>query len=386
MLVDNAGAGQTKTETALTKKRILIVVTFANVAGAQIAALRLARGLKQRGHDPRVVFLYQQVEIKDPYHPYEVILPRDRPGFKGYLQILITMIKIVRNSKPDVVLTFLPLAHAVGQGAALLGRVRRRVAAHRMPINTAQRILRMTDLVYAWLGVYTNVTAVSRSVMQTCEAYPRWLKKRAKVIYNGLVDWNTSSLSQQEARARFAIPNSPLILVTVGRFVPQKNYRLLLRIMCELEDAIVVVAGDGPLREAIEREIDELGLRKRVLLLGNLEREEIPHLLAACDLFIQTSKYEGNSNSMLEALASGSVIVAHDIPEQREVMADEGSCRVAGVLVPMDDLEVWVAEIRRLAEDSTLRQRVRQLAMQRAKQFNYKQMIDEYEKIVASDL
>ncbi len=385
MLVDNVQAGQAMSETALIKKKILIVVTFANVAGAQIAALRLAHGLRQRGHDPRVVFLYQQVAIKDPYHPYEVILPRDRPGIKGYLQILRSMIKIVRQDRPDVVLTFLPLAHAVGQGAALLGGVKKRIAAHRMPINTAQRFLRITDLAYAWLGVYTNFTAVSRSVMKTCDAYPDRLKKRAKVIYNGLVDWNTSSLSREAARAKFANPHSPLVLVTVGRFVPQKNFPLLLKIMREIDDAIVVVAGDGPLRSMIESEIDALELRDRVLLLGNLRREDIPHLLAAGDLFIQTSNYEGNSNSMLEALASGSVILAHDIPEQREVIADEHSGEVAGALVPMENLEAWVAAIKKFSGDPALRARASNFAKERAKQFSYKQMIDEYEKVVLDD-
>ncbi len=61
-------------------RRILILVSFVNLAGAQIAALRLARGLRDRGHDPRVVFLYEVTPIPSPDHPYEVLLAKAQPG------------------------------------------------------------------------------------------------------------------------------------------------------------------------------------------------------------------------------------------------------------------------------------------------------------------
>lgn len=365
-------------------KRILIVVSFANVAGAQIAALRLAQGLRARGHEPRVVFLYQQVPIDNPYHPYEVVWPHDKPGAGQYLRIALAVLKIVRADRPDVVLTFLPLAHAIGQGSALVAGVPARIAAHRMPIDTAQKPLRLVDLVYAWTGVYTNVTAVSRSVLETCRAYPARLRRKARVIYNGLLGWTPSPLSPGEARRKFGIPDGKFVLVTVGRFVAQKNFPLLMRIMQRLDDDVVLaVAGDGPLRPEIEKDIAELGVGSRVMLLGNVERPDMPDLLAAGDLFVQTSTYEGNSNSMLEGLRSSAVILAHDVPEQREVLADDSGA-IAGGLVPLNDLEAWVETIQRFRADPRLRAQAAEMAGKRAERFSYDRMIDGYEEIVSS--
>ncbi len=380
-----ADAFEKNADKPLVPKRILIFVTFVNVAGAQIAALRLAEGLAKRGHEVRVVFLYRQVDIEAPYHNYEVLVPVERPGLKGYFNMAWSTLRLVKRYRPDVVLTFLPLAHAIGQSAAFLTGVRRRIAAHRMPIDTAQKPLRLVDLIYAHLGVYTDVTAVSRSVLRTCKSYPARLKRRINVIYNGLVDWTPSSLSQREARRRFNVPNSSLVLVTVGRFVPQKNYFFMLKVVSEIDGAILVVAGDGPLRLEIEQKIIELGISERVVLIGNLPRKDMPHLIAAGDIFIQTSTYEGNSNSMLEALASGATIIANDIPEQREVLEDPETGEIAGALVPVDDLAGWVSAIEIFASDEKWRLEVGHSAKARSPAFSYDRMIDAYERIIAVD-
>jgi len=366
-------------------KRILIVVSFSNVAGAPIAALRLAHGLREQGHDPRVVFLYRKAEVDHPDHPYEVLWRHGDPGPGGYLRIARGFLGVVRAFRPDVMLTFLPLAHAVGQGSALLAGVPVRVAAHRMPIDTAQKPLRLVDLAYAWLGVYTNVTAVSRSVLATCKDYPARLRNRARVIYNGLLGWTPSPLSPAQARAKFGIPDRALVLVTLGRIAEQKNFPLLMRILQRLDDDVILaVAGDGPLRPQIESSIAELGISKRVMLLGNVQRPDMPDLLAAGDLFVQTSTYEGNSNSMLEALKSGAVILAHDVPEQREVLADDAG-GVAGALVPLNDLEAWVETIRRFQSDPDLRRRSADMARQRAEVFSYDRMVAGYEAVISGN-
>ena len=78
-------------------RRILIVVSLANVAGAQIAALRLARGLGDRGAAVKVLFLYEREAIEAPDHPYEVLLKESAPGAAGYLRIAKALIARVRR-------------------------------------------------------------------------------------------------------------------------------------------------------------------------------------------------------------------------------------------------------------------------------------------------
>lgn len=363
--------------------KILIVVSFANLAGAQIAALRLARGLRDRGHRPKVLFCYEQVPVDTPDHPYEVLLPSAAPGAAGYLRIAARLVGAVRRERPDVVLTFLPLANVLGQAGALAAGVRRRVISHRMPANTASRPLRLLDTLWAWLGVYTAVVAVSASVRETTRHYPARLQRRTSVIYNGLRDWRPSRLSRAEARQRFGVPDGVTVLVAVGRFVPQKNYPFMMRLVARLPGVMLLVAGDGVLRGEIEQDIARLGIADRVRLLGNVRRPDIPDLLAAADLFIQTSTYEGQSNSVLEALQARVPAVLHDVPEQREVLAAEDGS-VAGALVPLGDLEAWVAAVERLRGDGEALARARATAARRATLFRYDSMIGAFEKVLAS--
>jgi glycosyltransferase involved in cell wall biosynthesis len=359
--------------------RVLIIVSFANLAGAQIAALRLARGLRDRGHDPKVLFLYEQGVIKSPDHPYEVVLPTARPGAGGYMRISIELARILRRDKPDLVLTFLPLANTLGQAAALLAGVRRRVVSHRMPVNTAAPVLRGLDTLWAWLGFYTGVVTVSESVRTTCSHYPAWLLKRTVVVHNGLRAWTPSHLDRTEARRRFAIPDDKYVLVAVGRLAQQKNYPFMLRVVQRLDNVLLVVAGDGVLRREIEAEIATLGIGDKVKLLGSVARADVPDLLAAADVFVQTSTYEGQSNAILEALQNRTPIVAHDIPEQRETIAEPDGC-AAGALVPLEDLDAWVAAIEKLRHDTGLVQTAREIAVRRAKLFTYETMVAGFER------
>ena len=98
-----------------------------------------------------------------------------------------------------------------------------------MPVNTASPLLRALDTIWAKLGIYTNVVAVSESVRTTCRHYPEQLQARTVVVHNGLRGWRPSELSRAEARGRFDVRDDAYLLVAVGRLVEQKNYPFMLR-------------------------------------------------------------------------------------------------------------------------------------------------------------
>jgi glycosyltransferase involved in cell wall biosynthesis len=364
---------------AKARLKLFIVVSFANFAGAQIAALRLARGLRDRGHDPRVIFLYQQASVDSPDHPYEVLVPKVKPSPPDYLRMAGKLASLVRAEKPDLVLTFMPLANVIGQATARATGVRQRVVSHRMPVGAATPLMRRLDGIWAKLGVYTQVVAVSDSVRDSCAHYPAKLLGHTSVVHNGLRNWQASNLSQAEARAKFGIPEGKFALVAVGRFAGQKNYPFMLKVMSRLDKALLLVAGEGPLRPEIEEGIRTLGIGDRVRLLGPVARPDIPHLLAAADVFIQTSTYEGQSNSILEAMQAGTPILAHDIPEQRETIADADGA-AAGALLPLEDLDAWVAAAERFRSDPSAVAAAKTVGARRSQLFTYDAMVAGFEK------
>lgn len=128
--------------------------------------------------------------------------------------------------------------------------------------------------------------------------------------------------------------------VVIARLVPQKGHEDLLRALAEADrqDLHVTFIGDGPLRDALETLRDALDLHDRVTFAGRIDdRQELAVRLSRADLLIQPAHYEGMPNTVLEALALGTPVLATDeLQMLRELAA--GTPRDAIRLVPRDAL------------------------------------------------
>ncbi len=98
--------------------------------------------------------------------------------------------------------------------------------------------------------------------------------------------------------------------------------RIMARVVARRPDAVLVMAGDGPEREACEALAAELGLQDNVRFLGS--RDDVPQILAACDLVVVPSKSEGLSLAAIEACA-GKAVVGFDAGGLSDVITDEVS-------------------------------------------------------------
>jgi glycosyltransferase involved in cell wall biosynthesis len=345
-----------------------------------MAALRLASGLRRRGHEVSAHFLYTRQRIDPPDDAFEVVYGERRPRRFAYLAMLWRFSRTIRELRPEVVVTYMPLANAVGQVSALLAGVRKRVVSHRSPVGSYTRFMQRLDAAMAWLGVYTDCVPVSEAVRLSCRHYPSRLRERSVVIYNGLLDWRASSLTRMEARQRLGLSMQEFVLVSVGRIEEQKNYLFLPPIMARLSGVTLVIAGDGSLRRDLERVIGEHCVADRVRLLGTVPRTAVPDILQAADLFVQPSLYEGHSNALLEALSSDLPVVASDIPEQREMLKGPDGA-VAGEVLSLTDPDAWVAAIEKFQREPHLLEQARRVVRRRAESFSFDRMISGYETI-----
>lgn len=136
-------------------------------------------------------------------------------------------------------------------------------------------------------------------------------------------------------RARY--PGKKIIL-SLGRLIPYKGYPGLVGAMKYLpEDYILVLAGQGPQREALEKLAKEQGNEKRVIFTGYVEEEDVPTLFGACDVFVLSSvmKTEAFGIVQLEAFSCGRPVVATRIPESGVSWVNEDG--VSGINVPPKD-------------------------------------------------
>ena len=142
--------------------------------------------------------------------------------------------------------------------------------------------------------------------------------------------------------------------MTVGRLQAPKDALTLLRGLAKLPRGTyeAVIVGDGPDRPELASEARRLGLESVVQLAG--ERNDVPELLAASDIFVLSSRSEGLPLSILEAMAAGLPVVATTVGGVPELVL-EGE---TGLLVPPGDPQALAGAIERLLDDSTLRGRL----------------------------
>lgn len=163
-------------------------------------------------------------------------------------------------------------------------------------------------------------------------------------------------------REELGLTDDTPLVVAVGRLAPQKGFDRLLDALdaagTTAQDALVVIAGEGPQAEALQRRIDRSGLPVR--LLGH--RTDVPDLLAAADVAVSAARWEGQPVWLQEALAVGAAIVATDVGGTEEVL--DG----AGLLVPGDDPESLGAGLTALLSDGILRADLSARALVRAEE------------------
>lgn len=331
-------------------KKVMVLTTMTHASGAPIAALRLAAGLEASGHDVQAVFLYHREAMNGADYPAKLLLSHVPRTPVDMLRIIVRLWRCLRANRPDVIIMFLPLASVIGANVARLAGIRRRIMSFRVPRATYSPVMRGADRLSAWMGSYTDVVGVSHAMLAGCAAYPRWLRDRAVVIHNGLKDWPRSTMDKGAARALFGLPPHGRLVGALGRLEEQKNPELLVEALAQCPAHVhLVLAGSGSLRERVVALADSAGVLDRLHLLGDVPREKVPHLLAAIDIFAQPSRFEGQSNALLEALHAGLPCLVSDIAEQVEtVVGDDG--RAAGQVLPLDDPAAWA---RAMANDGS---------------------------------
>lgn len=242
------------------------------------------------------------------------------------------------------------LVHLHGVRAGLVGLLCRRQrvllttgglhalrAAHgvwRGPIGLATRkLLRGADA----------IICVSEAEAEDIRKLDGSLAPRTVVVLNGVPPALVPTQQERDdARVRLGIPLDWRVILFVGSLIFQKHPELAIEAVAiarrSVPELVLLVAGEGPLRATLEPLAGE-GIR----LLGN--RDDVEVLLAACDVVLNTSRWEGLSLALLEALWRGRPLVVTDAPGNAEAAG------AAGLLVTQEPQDVAAALLRLLKND-----------------------------------
>ncbi len=209
------------------------------------------------------------------------------------------------------------------------------------------------------------------------------VKKPHIYIYNP-IDLSQVSLSitrrQQET---FKFDPEKKYVIAVGRLIPLKRHIDLLKafniVHRSLPETELIVLGDGPLKETLQRYAKETNIASYVHFLGNVDNPF--YFLHRSDLFVLTSELEGFPNVLLEAMACRTAVISSDCKSGPEEVLEKGAY---GFLYPVGDIEKLTEYMLMLLTNDTLRKKYAELAAQRARLFDVDHIVKEYERVLLS--
>lgn len=150
-------------------------------------------------------------------------------------------------------------------------------------------------------------------------------KRKVEAIHNGVDRSLFHRRDQAEQRLALHLPAQAKIVLFIGNLSPEKGITYLLQAVSQLRrsgtELILCMIGEGPLRGDIEKEVRFLGIEDRTLFLGRVRHDRIPYFLNAADALCLPSLREGCPNVVLEALSSGTAVVASAVGAIPEMMA-----------------------------------------------------------------
>jgi glycosyltransferase involved in cell wall biosynthesis len=288
---------------------------------------------------------------------------------------------LFRQYRPAVVHT-----HIIGLNYAYPLMLRYRTPARVHTVHSlAQREMgvrvgawvRMLAFRYRFGGVVPVAVADEvRASIQQLYGYPD-----PPLIPNGVPtdEYAPDPDTRAQWRQAHGIEPHATVLVHVGRFAPPKNHALLIEAFAQVRsDAplYLLLVGGGELENAVREQVAGLGLQGRVRFLG--VRADVADILRASDMFVLSSRWEGNPLSVMEAMAAGLPVVSTGVGGVPELVR-EGE---TGLLVPSEDAGALAQALQALVDDAARRRAMGAAARQHAvAHFDIRHTVRGYEQL-----
>jgi glycosyltransferase involved in cell wall biosynthesis len=360
--------------------RILHILPKLTVSGAENMAAYLMLHLA-RSHEVSAINLHPPSDSIIEQSLRRVGIPvwylGKREGFDPRMFPAIS--KVVREVRPEIVHSHLSVLRYMLPGMLL----------HRIPVsihtvhNTAEHEVDRVGQTIHKIAFRCNVfpvaisQEVARSVKRVYGLDPKAIIPNGIPVDNYVTCPNTRCLW----RMKEGFEQDWVLFTCVGRLDLQKNPMMLLNAFAAISNpkSHLVLIGDGALLPQLRREAHVFGIEERVHFLG--ERNDVTECLAAADVFVLTSDWEGNPLSVMEAMASGLPVIATAVGGVPELIGKDG------ILVDPGDCSRFAENMKELLQDPERRLVLGNAARKRAlDHFRVEQMVQAYELLYRTEL
>ena len=332
--------------------RILQVITSLRTGGAERLVVDLSKQMKLAGNEVEILlFDGSETPLKVEAETAGIPVRALSKGWHAMRNplLLFKLMRVLRRNRYDVIHTHNTACQFLLAIASCFLPLRIVTTEH----NTENRRRRWRGYRAAdwWMyGRYRRIICVGEETKQALAAWLAHpdLTNKMTVIPNGI----DMSKFVDAIPAEDIMSHEGRKILMVSAFRPQKDHPTLIRALAKIpEEYRLFLAGgsetdeDRKYQNDCEQLVLELGLGERVRFLGI--RSDVPQLLAAADVVVLSTAYEGMSLSLLEAMAAGRPLIASDVPGVHDLVSG------AGLLFPFGDERRLAELIRQVCEDPT---------------------------------
>jgi glycosyltransferase involved in cell wall biosynthesis len=289
---------------------------------------------------------------------------------------LIALLWIILRVRPDAILLILtsPEATPGAMLACALARVPTTAVFQlvQSDLRTTPRRRRLYQLAAPGPQHWVCVSEDNRATLASTFGVS---SGRIAVIPNGVALRTVTPDSREAIRAELQIAPETTLVLTTGRLAEQKGHRVIVDALPRLiglgAPLAFVWAGDGPLREYLTAAVQASGLGDHLQILG--QRDDVPELLAAADLFLLPSRDEGASFALVEAMLAGVPAIVSDAGALTEIIEDHRN----GLVFARGDVDGLVRVVDwTLAHREEMARMAVQAREQALREFTVERMID----------
>ena len=342
--------------------------------GAELVELRLAQALRERGHTivpvgPSTGCGWLAGQFREAGFGPETFTLRRPLDWR----CLAGMIDLLRRHRVDLVHSHEFTMAVYGAAAARWLRIPHVITMHGSQYVTA-KWRRQVLLRWAFRSSDTTVVVshdTKRHLASELSIGPDTLS----VILNGVP---VRSGDRAVVRRELGLPDDHLLLLAVGSLVPRKGHAVLIEALATLGPGpwMLAIAGGGVERDRLQALAAERGLARHIQIMGH--RDDVPNLLAAADVFVMPSLWEGLPLALLEAMLAGKPVVASRTSGIPEAVTDG----LDGLLTTPGDVSELAHALNSILTDPARRLALGAAARSRATAaFTLDAMTDGYESV-----
>jgi glycosyltransferase involved in cell wall biosynthesis len=360
-------------------RRILLIQTQAENAGAQEISRLVGAGLTARGYDVHHLFFFRKTRSFDEPPNTSYCAPHRAGTPLAFLRFLWTLGRRIRQVRPDAVLTFQHYGNAIGGAVSKLVSPAPVIANQVTSRWTMPWLLRLADIAMGSLGFFQCITVNSLDMQREYSRFPASYRARIKHVAHGF-DQKSTCLSKVAARQAFDLPPDSVLLGSVARLHPIKRLDAAIRLLEDQPQWHLALAGQGPEEAQLKQLAQQLNVSSRVHFIGEIAPDRIGAFLAGLDVFVFPTKAETFGLAAVEAANAGVPSVVNDLPVLREVLSYQG--KPAALFVDASDHAKLSAAVSRALEDKALGATLRHNAQGLKARYSVDTMVDEYIRIL----